>query len=79
MLDYSYQKDKEDSDKESNTEIFQLNQPYAIALIWIFWFLNVFGILIILAKFLVNEVVETFSAVKTLINTFLNREKANFN
>ncbi len=35
--------------------------------------------LIILANFLINEVGETFSAVKTLGNTFLNREKANFN
>jgi hypothetical protein len=35
--------------------------------------------LIILANFLINEVGETFSAVKTLGNTFLNREKAKFN
>ena len=86
--DYGAWKDKEaktdetmlleGKSKDDNSDFLRA-QPFAIAIIWIVWYFNIFFMVIILANFLISEVGVTFENVKNLGNVFLNREKANFN
>ena len=68
-----------ENDSKVDNSDFLRAQPFAIAIIWIIWYFNIFFMVIILANFLISEVGVTFENVKNLGNVFLNREKANFN
>ena len=64
---------------DNTNKDFESAKLIAVLIIWLIWFVNVFGMMIVLTNFLVSEVGVTYENVINDGNTLLYREKANFN